>query len=245
MLFLLYFVLAAFCLKLNLVPLAREAPTPSVRYTRSSKININLFKNTANIIKLLDDTKNSFIYDHNVQSWYSYELLGEVETKLLNTSFPATACLDNVAGGTGLSVDMSYEVGLQITNSLSGLAGLIFYGETFSLMIGLEVGTSRAYAGSFSCGVDRGQIGQITLLPFVVQTPTIRRTKVTVYEDSVEDDLSEHDEDEGESNTFEPMILLAQSTPAQLHCVTAPSHNDPNLKCFEPNQYKINPEDVF
>lgn len=239
----LLFILPGFCLELNLVPPPQNAPKPTVRFTRSNDINLSLFKNPGNVIRLLDQAKKSYAYDNEYESWYSYEFLGDVDISLLNATFPATNCLDNTAGGPRLSIDLSYEVGLLVTNSLEGLASITMYTFTLGAMIGMEVGPSKTFSGSFGCGVEQGMVGQLTLQPFLLSTPAIRRAKVSISEDSLVEEVEDDDVDD--DYTIAPMNLLGERLPAHLHCVTGTSQYDPNLRCFEQKKFIINPEDIY
>ncbi|CAH2354666.1 hypothetical protein CLIB1423_18S00936 [[Candida] railenensis] len=240
---LLLFILPGFGLELNLVPPPQNVPKPSVRFTNSDDINLSLFKNPGNVIKLLDQAKKSYAYDNEYESWYSYEFLGDVDISLLNTTYPATDCLDNTAGGSGSGIDLSYEVGLLVTNSIEPSASITMYTFTLAAMIGMEVGPSKTFSGSFTCGVEKGMVGQLTLQPFLVTTPAIRRTKVSFSGGGLVEETEDDNVDD--DYTIAPMNLLGERLPAHLHCVTGASQYDPNLRCFEQKEFVINPKDIY
>lgn len=121
-------------------------------------LGVELFENTENVIKL--DTDTTYIYDRNSEYWYSYQLLGDVETKLVPRLFPITGCLDMIHGSEGGYIRFTYSASLAFTKAIELQTGYVYSGEGFNFIINTEAGTSISFAEIVNCDSLPGQIGQ-------------------------------------------------------------------------------------
>ncbi|CUM64491.1 uncharacterized protein PRCAT00002096001 [Priceomyces carsonii] len=141
---------------------------------------------------LMYDTKNVFLfkssrvslyYNETDASWYSFKLKDKLTSPVKPQTFsdliPVTACLSSKDGDGG-SVSITYEVDIQASDYLAGSGTFAPSMSPLSLSgtLGVTVGPTFSYIGSYTCNIDAGEYGQLFIEPFYVEVPESSRIQV-------------------------------------------------------------------
>lgn len=136
---------------------------------------------------LMNNKKNSFYfmkekktiyYDHEREDWYLLELNTNSYTGAFALpEIPVSACMDS-SYGSGGSISRGYEISFSIDNSLTASGSYNISNIILGANLGISVGTSFTYSGSFDCSVGPGEMGQMFIQPFSYEVPAGRRRTV-------------------------------------------------------------------
>lgn len=183
----------------------------------------NLLKNHNNKFYFKNEKLNMY-YDYKDNDWYTVEFEAQ-ERSIKSAPFyiPVSACIDSGYGDGG-SIENSYEATVTFTNSLEAATSYNYSNILLGANLGVEVGNSFSYSGSYSCSVSKGEYSQLMIKPFYVDVPksTRRRAIYDKSEGMVID--GKHKE---EVDTFKMII----SQKPNHYCMT--DTNPSNLKCAD------------
>lgn len=188
--------------------------------TTESELRTRWFKDTSNVIRLVNGTR--FVYDGAAKSWFAYDFLGNVLVEVVRDLVPATSCFDNAHGGLGLQFEFAYELLLSLKNSVSAGPGLGLGLGSVSAFLGVDAGPSLSFSGTFTCYIERGRVGQLFLQPFYVSVPQMLRKKITVGLRTISG--APHGE------VVAPLRMPAKQPPHHF-CVTEPALDLKLLQC--------------
>lgn len=147
--------------------------------------NKDLMKDNNNILyfKMIDSI---VYYDRKNSEWQEMKFANftpeSIVIKKYKELIPVTYCLDSITGSGG-TISSSYQITILVTdeyyNTIEASLAL-----TLSAVLGVSVNPTLSYSSSYSCSIDKGQVGRLYIEPYYVDIPSLVVRKVSYSSDS-------------------------------------------------------------